>query len=278
MGGLETCRGMSEYRGLKRSLPRLARRVVRRPHTWLFCALAACSPTSRSRLPTEPVASATSLANAPGRASPTAGVASSSEPQAGPQDTDPRVSGDQAGAAANVTASGSTEPASSSDSPRESALERAQRDSARRASSLEVCVSTNLVGCAEAFPRHVDCPRRFVDVPVGELCGLEGRTRAPSECAYPEGSCTCRTVPYCGGVTPSYLQRAGMRWSCVPPRKPTDCPARVGEGARCSVEGQRCATSGCGNETECVCSAAKLHCVTRITPTPPRAPVETRLR
>lgn len=126
-----------------------------------------------------------------------------------------------------------------------------------------------LPGCLEAFPSRVACPRVLSDVPVGELCGLVGRTHAPSACVYSGAVCKCAASVYCGGAAPNYLQQAGMRWSCAAPPKPNDCPSQLSNGARCSVEGQHCTSGSCGSSTECSCNAGKFRCVTRAVAAPP---------
>lgn len=126
-----------------------------------------------------------------------------------------------------------------------------------------------LPGCLEAFPTSVSCPAHLNQVPVGELCGLEGRTRAPNVCSYPEATCACKPSVYCGGVAPNYLQQAGMRWSCVSRRAPGDCPGSPVEGGSCSREGQNCRSGGCGTATDCTCRKGKYRCVTQPVATPP---------
>lgn len=233
---------------------------------WLFCMAAACAP--QPRLPMLGEAGAT---NASVRAGMTRGDAGSG----GTQSESPRPSG---GSPSSTRASAEARPVTTSGgAPNEvSTISTAGRgnaqpeDGSRTRSWFDACHSTNVPDCPGA-PANVACPRRFRDVAVGELCGIEGRTRAPNTCNYPEGVCSCRTVPYCGGAAPTYLQKFGMRWACALPPKPGDCPVAVANGARCAIDGQRCSTGSCGSATECVCESHRLRCVTRILPTPPGA-------
>ena len=122
--------------------------------------------------------------------------------------------------------------------------------------------------CYAAFPEKVTCPGQRADVPAGEYCGLEGRTQ-PAMCPYATATCTCRHIPYCGGVTPTQLQQMGMIWVCAPPRKAGDCPEAAARGGHCSSAGQLCTYGSCGSLTACTCSAGKYQCQDRLQQTPP---------
>jgi hypothetical protein len=123
--------------------------------------------------------------------------------------------------------------------------------------------------CFAAFPARVECPAKFSDVPKNAYCGLEGTTKVPPRCTYPEGVCRCEHVPYCGGVAPSQLQMMGMKWTCGPPRGPDDCPGRASDGAACRKNGQVCGYGGCGTSTSCTCQNGRYKCSTQHWAPPP---------
>lgn len=219
--------------------------------TWLFCCVIACAPRAGS-----PAA----IEAAPSPAAPVHSRVGRGGSGGARLDETPAPASEPRGGALSEALGGASTVSGEGVHSDESSLEVAR---------LEACQSATLPDCHA--PASVACPRRFKEVAIGELCGIEGRTRAPSACTYPEGVCACRTVPYCGGAAPTYLQQVGMRWSCAAPRKPGDCPAIVTNGARCGRDGQRCSSGSCGSATECVCESQRLRCITRIVPTPPGA-------
>jgi hypothetical protein len=138
--------------------------------------------------------------------------------------------------------------------------------------SVEMCDQHAFVPqCLQAFPEEARCPERFADIEVGALCGLAGRTKTPPRCAYPEAVCKCAQVSYCGGAAPTYLQQAGMRWQCAPPRAPDDCPESAANGAACKKNGQECSYGTCTTSTQCKCAHGKYTCTTRHFAPPPSA-------
>jgi hypothetical protein len=123
--------------------------------------------------------------------------------------------------------------------------------------------------CMSAFPAKVDCPATWSDVPKDQYCGIEGKTKAPARCSYPQGVCRCVHMQYCGGVAPSQLQLMGMTWVCGPPRAPDDCPSAATNGMRCTKNGQTCPYGGCGASTNCICTNGQYKCTTQHWATPP---------
>jgi hypothetical protein len=123
--------------------------------------------------------------------------------------------------------------------------------------------------CANAFPAKLKCPHVFTDVPLGAYCGIVGSTEVPTGCTYPQGVCTCANTPYCGGAMPTYLQQAGMKWTCRPPRKPDDCPDVASNGKACTTDGKQCAYGSCGATTRCKCTNGKFKCATQHWAPPP---------
>jgi hypothetical protein len=73
--------------------------------------------------------------------------------------------------------------------------------------------------------------------PVGEACN------------YPQGSCDCEWVQWCGGTPPPPGYDAGATWACVLQR--TDgCPDAVPQmGAPCNSAGKQCRYGSCCMQT-----------------------------
>lgn len=96
-----------------------------------------------------------------------------------------------------------------------------------------------------AEPNDEACPVTFQ---AGGPCELED---AP-KCAYPEGTCTCGTGSYCGGVPPSPEIEAELRkprWVCkkTPVAIREDgCPgSEPAHASACSEEGRSCSYGDC---------------------------------
>ncbi len=88
------------------------------------------------------------------------------------------------------------------------------------------------------------CPATFKS--GGGACAPFGKA-----CSYPEGTCTCASMSYCGGVGPTPEMLAALkvpRWICEPSPNtlgPDGCPLGIPSGLACKTPGKKCHYTPC---------------------------------
>ncbi len=108
-------------------------------------------------------------------------------------------------------------------------------------------------GSTSATLPATGCPPSFA--------AATGRCANGTQCAFPEGTCSCARAAWCGGAAPSdELLNQPPVWQCIPTVKADGCPGSMpAAGGRCKREGQRCDyTCSCVAAAVCTNSAWKL--------------------
>lgn len=77
------------------------------------------------------------------------------------------------------------------------------------------------------------CPGTFAQA-TGRACG-----GAPDACTYPQGTCQCGAVAWCGGAAPPPGYGRELTWQCTPRVRGDGCPGELPSGA-CARDGQVC--------------------------------------